>query len=276
MLGAAAPRRYLVIIQDNAEARGTGGLLGAYATLEADNGQLRLTRLGSNNQLQRITVTPEQAGVPAEFMARYADWGSTELWSQTNVSPHFPYAAQIWTAMWRARTGEQLDGVIAVDPFTLGYLLDATGPVRLDDGTTLTGANAADFILKDEYAVLPGAERKQYLVSLGRVVFEHLSSGAGSTRGVVSALGRAAGEGRLLIATPNHPDQQALLERRRLAGAIPDTKGPFAGLVVNDAGSGKLDYYPGRRLLYSAARCANGQRSVTVVITLTNNAPATG
>jgi hypothetical protein len=276
MLGAAGPRRYLVIIQDNAEARGTGGLLGAYATLEADDGQLRLTRLESNSVLQRLPVSPQDAGLPAEFVDRYAGWGATELWQQVNVSPHFPYAAQIWTAMWRARTGEQLDGVIAIDPFTLGYLLDATGPVRLDDGTTLTGANAASFILKDEYAVLPGAERKQYLVSLGRAVFEHLSSGAGSTREVVSALGRAAGEGRLLIATPNHPDQQALLERRRLAGAIPDTKGPFAGLVLNDAGSGKLDYYLGRRLLYSAGKCANGQRSVTVVIALTNNAPATG
>jgi Protein of unknown function (DUF4012) len=276
MLGAAGPRRYLVIIQDNAEARGTGGLLGAYATLEADNGQLRLTRLESNSVLQRLPVSPQDAGLPAEFVDRYAGWGATELWQQVNVSPHFPYAAQIWTAMWRARTGEQLDGVIAIDPFTLGYLLDATGPVRLDDGTTLTGANAASFILKDEYAVLPGAERKQYLVSLGRAVFEHLSSGAGSTREVVSALGRAAGEGRLLIATPNHLDQQALLERRRLAGATPDTKGPFAGLVINDAGSGKLDYYLGRRLLYSAGKCANGQRSVTAVIALTNNAPATG
>ena len=37
MLGAAGPRRYLVI-QDNAEVRGTGGLLGAFATLEAANG----------------------------------------------------------------------------------------------------------------------------------------------------------------------------------------------------------------------------------------------
>src|SRR5664280_2817505 len=191
-------------------------------------------------------------------------------------SPHFPYAAQIWTAMWRARTGEQLDGVIAIDPFTLGYLLDATGPVRLDDGTTLTGANAADFILKDEYAVLAGAQRKQYLVTLGRAVFDHLVTGAGSTRALITALGRAAGEGRLLIATPAHPAEQALLETRRLGGTLPETTAPFAAVVINDAGSGKLDYYLGRRLSYNAESCANGQRTATVDIALTNNAPATG
>src|SRR5664280_1087643 len=58
---------------------------------------------------------------------------------------------------------------------------------------------AADFILKDEYALFEAAAaRKQYLVSLGRAVFEHLSSGAGSTRGVVSALGRGFEE-RVLV-----------------------------------------------------------------------------
>lgn len=248
MLGAAGPRRYLVIAQDNAEVRGTGGLLGAYATLEAANGRLTLTRLESNSALQPVQVTAAQAGLPPEFVTRYADWGATDSWQQVNVSPHFPYAAQIWLAMWRARTGEQLDGVIALDPITLGYLIDATGPVRLDVGTTLTGANAADFILKDEYAVLAGPERKQYLVSLGRAVFEHLTSGIGSTKAVAAALGKAAGQGRLLIATPAHPDEAALLSTRRLGGVLPDTAEPFSAMVINNAGSGKLEYYLGRQL----------------------------
>src|SRR5664280_1266287 len=73
MLGAAGPRRYLVIIQDNAEARGTGGLLGAYATLEADDGQLRLTSLESNSVLQRLLVSPQDAGLPAEYVDLYSD-----------------------------------------------------------------------------------------------------------------------------------------------------------------------------------------------------------
>jgi hypothetical protein len=38
MLGGAGPRRYLVVMQDNAEVRGTGGLLGAYAIVEATTG----------------------------------------------------------------------------------------------------------------------------------------------------------------------------------------------------------------------------------------------
>jgi hypothetical protein len=68
-------------------------------------------------------VTPEQAGLPADYIDRYRDWEPTGLWSQSNLSPHFPYAAQIWAAMWRAATGEQVDGVVALDPFALGYLL---------------------------------------------------------------------------------------------------------------------------------------------------------
>jgi hypothetical protein len=39
MLGEHGPRRYFVAFQNNAEARGTGGLLGAYGVLEADHGR---------------------------------------------------------------------------------------------------------------------------------------------------------------------------------------------------------------------------------------------
>ena len=58
------------MIQDNAEVRGTGGLLGAFATLEATNGQLRLTGLESNDGLKPLSVAPTDANLPAEYPDR--------------------------------------------------------------------------------------------------------------------------------------------------------------------------------------------------------------
>ncbi len=52
LLGADGPRRYFLAFQNNAEARGTGGLLGAYGILEADNGKLSVTELGNNQDLE--------------------------------------------------------------------------------------------------------------------------------------------------------------------------------------------------------------------------------
>ena len=51
---------------------------------------------------------------------------------------------------------------------------------------------------------------------------------------------------------------------------------PFAGLVVNNAAGTKLDYYLDRKLDWRAGQCGPDGRDVTVTVTLTNRAPATG
>jgi hypothetical protein len=201
-------------------------------------------------------------------------------WHFGNLSPNFPYAAQMWTAMWQQATGQALDGAIALDPIVLSYLLDVVGPVDLDDGTTVDGGNIVNLLLRDEYVKYPGPadrdERKQYLVSVAGSVVNHLFKGGGSSRDVVAALGRAAGQRRLLIAAPAHPAEQATLAGLVVGGVLPDSSQPLAGLVVNGAGGFKLDYYLQRRLVYSANACTKDRRPATAVITLTNTAPPAG
>jgi Protein of unknown function (DUF4012) len=283
MLGADGPRRYFLAMQNNAESRATGGLLAAYGILEADHGALKLVKMGSNSDLPQLTATAQDAGVPADYVARYRDWGLLgPTWHMGNLSPHFPYAAQIWAARWRAATGESVDGSIALDPATLSYLLAVTGPVTIADGTVLGADNVVDFLLRDEYARFPGnepqdrEERKQFQVGVAQGVIQRILSGDGSARELASALGRAAGQRRLLLATPAHPVEQALLAGTPIGGVLPDSPQPMAGLVVNGAGGYKLDYYLQRRLVYSANSCTAGRRPVTAVITLTNTAPPSG
>lgn len=283
MLGADGPRRYFLAMQNNAEARATGGLLGAFGILEADHGALRLVRTASNLELPQLTITAADAGVPAEYVERYGDWGLLgPTWHMGNLSPHFPYAAQMWAARWRAATGEAIDGAIALDPATLSHLLQVTGPVTLADGATLGADNVVDFVLRDQYARYPGVGlqdqevRKQVLVGIAQGVLGRILLGAASARDLVPALGRAASQRRLLVATPAHPAEQALLAGTPLGGVVPETAQPFAGLVVNGAGGTKLDYYLQRRVSYLTNTCAAGRRPATAVITLTNAAPTTG
>jgi len=46
----------------------------------------------------------------------YDGAGTTTLFVNGNLSPHFPHAAQIWASMWQKYSGQRVDGVIAVDP----------------------------------------------------------------------------------------------------------------------------------------------------------------
>jgi hypothetical protein len=275
MLGATGPRRYFLAFQNSAEARGTGGLLGAYGILEADRGRLRLRHLGPNTELRPVRRMPIDLG--ADFAALYND--DPALWANANVSPHFPYAARIWLALWSQQRGQRLDGVIATDPTALSYVLRATGPVSLPDGQRIGAANAVPATLRDVYARFPAPgdnpRRDAYLQQIAAAVVAKLLSGSGDPRAVADALGRAAGERRLLVYSTRE-DEQARLEAAEVSGSIPRRGGPYAAFVVNNAAGGKLDYYLDRRLRYRSEGCAGPQRRSRITATLTSRAPARG
>ena len=66
MLGADGPRTYLLAVQQPAEARGTGGLLGAYAVLRAEQGVVSVVEVGNRGRLEpRVVAEPARALDPA-------------------------------------------------------------------------------------------------------------------------------------------------------------------------------------------------------------------
>ncbi|MFF4724677.1 DUF4012 domain-containing protein [Streptomyces mirabilis] len=276
MLGTQGQRRYFLAFQNIAEARGTGGLPGAFAVLRADRGRLSFERFGNNTEME--TAKPD-IDLGAEFNARYAGSDPTHVWPNSNMSPHFPYAARIWAAAWRKHTGERVDGAIAVDPVTLSRLLQVTGPARMADGTELTADNVVDLTERASYAKYDDvAQRKAFFVDAARAAAARLMGALDDTRrlpALLVALNDAQGDGRLKVWSA-HAAEQRLLESRPYSGTLPETPGPFAGLVVNNAAGSKLDYYLDRSLDWEAGTCSDLGRHVTVTMTLTNRAPASG
>lgn len=275
MLGGDAPRHYFVAFQTNAEARGTGGLVGGYGILTADRGKVSLDTLASNRELASTGFRPIDLG--ADFAASYSGYGSTTYWQSSNISAHFPYAAQIWMSLWQQQSGQQLDGAIGTDPVALGYLLGAVGPVTLGDGEVVNADNVVRLTESQSYArFTDDKQRKAYLQSIAGAVVARTTNGAGaSTTALLSALGRAAGEGRLAVYS-GVPGEQQVLAVTPLGRLVPDTPAPYAGLVVNNAAGNKLDYYLGRSVSYSAGDCSARTRTSTVTATLRNGAPTSG
>lgn len=270
-LGADGPRRYFVAFQTNAEARGTGGMVGAYGVLEADAGRLRLVRLGDDGDL--VGLPPPRVSFGADFEALHGP--HHRIWQNTNTTAHFPYAAALWLDMWEQAHGERLDGAVAVDLVGMADLLAASGPVDLPDGDRVTADNAVALTGRDAYARFDddNAGRKRFLVDVAGAVADHvLSDGGGDPVQVLRALRDAAAERRLL-AWSAHPEEQAALERTAVAGAVPDRPGPFAAVVVNNAAGNKLDYYLDREVAYELGACAGGRRAASVLVRLHNDVP---
>jgi hypothetical protein len=276
MLGADGPRTYFLGFQTNAEAAGTGGLLGGFAILKADAGAVSFDTLAANSELMNRPTGALDLG--PSYDQTYGQYNPTGVWQNSNESAHFPYAARAWQAMWQRQTGQRVDGAIATDPVALSYILGATGGVTLADGEKVTADNVVQLTEVDAYARFGAnlnTERKAFLQQIAQAVVGQVTSGKGSTTALLTALGRAAGEGRLDVWSST-PTEQQVLATTPLAHEVPTDPAPFAGVTVNNYSNGKLDYYLGRTISYQASGCSGQYRTSTVTVTLTNNAPATG
>ncbi|MHB8340921.1 MAG: DUF4012 domain-containing protein [Mycobacteriales bacterium] len=277
LLGAGGPREYFVALQNNAEARGTGGLVGAFAIIRADHGHVQVVRLGSDTDLANAPSPVVNLG--PQFAALYGGYQSEQAWKSSNISPNFPAVAQIWAGLWQAQTGQRVAGVIAVDPIALAGLLTVTGPATLPDGEQLTGANAVSFLeqtINVRYPVLADqAARKALLVTAAHAAFHRLLSGSGNAQALARAFGHAAGSGDLLF-WARRPAEEAAVSGTPLAGALVSTTAPYDSVVVNNAGGDKLDYYLHRTVSWTEGGCAGRVRDATVTVALTNGAPASG
>ena len=270
MMGADGPRTYLMGFQTNAEARGTGGLLGGIGVLRFDNGKPTVDTLGSNAEIASGSAAID---LGTEFNTQYGYTNPYTDFRNSNLSSHFPNAAQIWKSMWEGESGMAVDGVIAIDPVALSYILGALGQLTLPDGEIVTEDNVVELTESTAYIRFPNDQpaRKRYLQSIANEVVKKLTGRIESPRKMLDALGRAVSERRIAVWSAI-PEDQKILEGTSLAYAIPDDPAPYAEVVINNLGGNKMDYYLKREIDYSADGCDGDTRNSTVTVRLTNTA----
>ncbi|MDQ1289148.1 MAG: hypothetical protein QG622_2714 [Actinomycetota bacterium] len=274
MLGADGPRRYFLAFQNPAESRASGGLLDAFAIVAADAGRVKVERIGANTQLPPLKA--EITDVDDRFAERYADLGATSTWLQANVSPHFPDVAEAWEAMWKGSTGQELDGVLTLDPQALSAVLAGTGPVKAPVVGTVDAGRVEKLVLHEQYAMPAlGTDRKSLMLGVGSATIDALLSGKVSPGTLLPGLREVAREGHILVHSRDETEQAHLVDLG-LAGAVPDAPGPYAQAVVLNAAGGKLDSWLRTQLDYTVTSCSRSNRSVRIAVTLRNEAPVRG
>lgn len=268
LMGADGQRTYFMGFQTNAEARGTGGLLGGFGILRFDDGTPIVDDLGPNTELGG---TSARLDLGAEFAQEYGFTNPFTDFRNSNLSSHFPYAAQIWKSMWAQQSGTNVDGVIAIDPVVLSYVLGAVGPITMRDGETITKDNVVELTESTAYIRFPNDQtaRKNYLQDIANEVVKKMTGPVESPRRLLDALGKAVSEHRIAVWSSSPADQK-LLEETPLAHVVPDDPAPYAEVLVNNLGGNKLDYYLRRKIEYAADGCDGDTRMSTVTVGLTN------
>jgi hypothetical protein len=283
MLGSDKPHHYLLLVQNNAEVRASGGIPGSLVVLTADKGKLSLSAESSATELglfdPPVPVDDEQQRIYSSRLGMFMQ--------DVNFTPDFPTAATTALKMWEQKKGERLDGAVSIDPVALGYILDATGPVSLQDPhvleltagklpNQLTGKNVVKTLLSDVYAqIKQPAAQDAYFAMVAKEIFAALSSGKGDAKGLLAGVGKGVAEHRVLLWSAD-TSEQSVIGRYTLSGSISGPSVPAAqfGAYFNDGTGAKMDYYVTRTVQLIKQCPANGYGTVKVRITSTNTAPA--
>ncbi|MDQ1124472.1 DUF4012 domain-containing protein [Microbacterium trichothecenolyticum] len=277
MLGGKGEREYLVLVQNNAEWRSLGGISGTAILLKTVDGAVSLVRTESATSLSQSFDGPV-VDLPKQITDLYGTKPARYFHNLTQV-PDFSVVGASAREMYLSATGVDVDGVLAVDPVALSYLLRATGPVPIASGDTLTAENAAALLLNEVYLRYESPEQQDaFFTAATGAVFQALLNSQASAPELVAALGRAGAEHRLYIWS-KEPNEQAILDGSTIAGLLPVTDERHArfGVYLNDGTGSKMSYYVVPEVSLAWAACqATGQKGVRQLVLhvkLTNTAP---
>ena len=267
-LGAGGPRSYLVVFQNLAEPRATGGIFGSFALVTADHGKVSIVDQGPARDLQYFS--PPISGL-SDDQRRLFGPELVTFPADVNLTPDFPTAAQLFVEMYQARGGGPVDGLLAVDPVALSYLLKDS-PALDVDGVSIDADNVVATLLSTAYQQFDDTTqepRDRFLAAATAAAFGQVMSGAAHPETVVAGLRKAGTERRLLYYS-THPDEQADLAATGLSGALDGSAEESSiGVFLNDAVGSKLGYYLTGRAAVTGGQCqADGSQLATVAVTL--------
>ena len=264
----SGPRRYLLLVANNAEMRAGSGMFLGIGTIEATGGALRLgpIRAAGEMTLPEPGVEPE-----GDVKDRWGWLQPGREWRNLATTPRFDATAALAAQMWERHSGQTVDGVVSVDAEFLRGILAATGPLVVGSDT-LTEANVVKYVLHDQYRGMTidatQDTRRDRLGDIAASALGAVEEGRVSLR-TLGQEAAGAGRGRHLLVWSRHPAEQQAWDAAGVSGSLGPTS--LAVSVLNRGGN-KLDQF----LTVDAAidlRSFGGTTDVTLRVGAANRTP---
>lgn len=231
-VGGPGPRRYLFLSQNPDEVRPTGGFIGTYGLLTADEGELALPRYAPihdwTGPRPGAVVPGDEAGSPFDL----ANPATPQTLGNVNNTPDWPRSAALAADLWRQGGEDPVDGVVTFVPAFLARLLGVLGPVEVPEFaelvTTTTLVERFEFYT-EQAEDDPGtsAQRKDFVVALSQIVMDRLLAAPPSQwRALAVTVGEGFERGEAM-AWSTDEDVARVLAERGWDGAFPETEGDF-------------------------------------------------
>jgi hypothetical protein len=272
MLGVDEPRSYLALFLNSAEVRTQGGIVGAIAVITVDDGRLELTQHASTLDIPEaaepvLPLTDPELAITTDILGRHIQ--------NVFMLPDTPRAGELAVEMWRRTTGQTVDGVLAIDPVALSYVLRATGEVRHPNGETLGADSLVQTLLFEAYERQEDpSESDAFFAGAATAAFEALADGRGDPRALMDALGQATDERRLSVWSA-HPDEEEQISGTAVDGAfLSGGHDEAVGIFLDNSSGWKTDTFLRSTLTAESVTCTEGVLTMEVQLELASTLPA--
>lgn len=271
LLGNDAPRRYLVLAQNNDELRATGGFISAVGVLRVERGEISVEWFGDSFAVDDLTLIHPQPPAPLQ---KYM-WASQWLMRDSNWYADFPTSAGIAQSMYERDRHVKTDGVIAVDTRFLPRLVGALDKVELA-GQSLAPENVIGRLKESWQPMPPGDmsaawfenDRKNFLSELVNGTLIRLRSGEVRTNALAQAFWRGLREKSIQLYVNDADAQNAILEAG-WGGAAAPAADDYLFVVDSNVGFNKVNARVSREIRYTV-RLHEQRADATAEITYTN------
>lgn len=138
LLGSSQSHRYLILFQNNAELRPSGGFIGSYAIVEIKDGIIENLKVEDSYDLNGKTILSPEI---------LKDEMPEMVFGNSNYSPDFFFSGQKAAELLKIEGGPEVDTVIAVNQTLLKDFLEITGPLQVGGLKNKITADNYDTIL---------------------------------------------------------------------------------------------------------------------------------
>lgn len=282
LLGSNGDRTIYIGLENNAELRGTGGLISTFTLAHAKNGHLTIDKFRDSQGIAKIAAHAVTVPAPPDYTAAYGGYlANSTLWLNATMDPDVPATASVISTLAEQSLGVKPDAVLLLDVAGMAKIVSATGPLHLSDGSVLSGDALIKELLVTEYGDGSYDQKTQdarhaKLAEAAGAGFAALTSHE-SDVSVLKSLATAA-SGRHLALWSSTPAIESELDAAGVSGSTNPQGRDLALVTVNNLGDSpgfgnKLDYYATRAV---DLKVVVGDKSadVTETVTIGNRAPA--
>jgi hypothetical protein len=138
--GLNESKKYLVLFQNDAELRPTGGFMTAYAVLKIDKGKITPEKSSDIYDLDDKFKKKIDPPAIVKKLLKVSTWHLRDM----NLSPDFKESMNQFVTYYNELPGEsKVDGVITVDTQVLSELVKVLGPIEVPGFGTFSAENDA-------------------------------------------------------------------------------------------------------------------------------------